>query len=130
MATDDLLQYLRRLEEELHRTETRRDLGHLDALLHLDFEEFGRSGRRYDRAEVLREFSAGEELGAVHAQDFMLAEIRDGVALLTYKSAHVDPAGNLVRYTLRSSLWVQTAAGWQMRFHQGTPTDAFARSAT
>jgi hypothetical protein len=70
-----------------------------------------------------------EELAPVHAQDFELTEINGGVALLTYRSAHVDPVGNLYRHTLRSSLWVQTASGWTMRFHQGTPTAAFDRSA-
>jgi hypothetical protein len=30
----------------------------MEELLHPEFEEFGRSGRKYSRAEVLTEFSA------------------------------------------------------------------------
>jgi hypothetical protein len=125
----DLLELLCQLETELHLTATRRNQVRLQELLHPNFEEFGRSGRSYSRDEVLREFVTEEELAPVHAQDFELREINGGVVLLTYRSAHVDSVGNLYRHTLRSSLWVQTASGWKMRFHQGTPTAAFDRSA-
>jgi hypothetical protein len=121
--TDDMLTHLRQLEEELHRSDTRLNPGRLNELLHPEFEEFGRSGRRYDRAEVLREFSAGADFGTIHAEKFSVSELAQGVALLTYKSAHIDTPGANARLTLRSSLWVQTPAGWQLRFHQGTPTD-------
>lgn len=125
---DDLLDHLRALETELHRIETRRDRNRLDLLLHRDFVEIGRSGRRYDRAAILSEFAADGELPPVHAQDFELAAVGPGVALLTYRSAHIDSAGKLHRCSLRSSLWVRTDAGWQVRFHQGTPTGVFART--
>jgi hypothetical protein len=58
----------------------------------------------------------------VHSSDFDLVVLGEGVALLTYLSAHMNVSGNLHRHTLRSSIWVRTAAGWQIRFHQGTPT--------
>jgi len=72
---------------------------------------------------VLEEFSRGQDLPPVQARDFELAEIGPGVALLTYRSAHAGPVGELCRETLRSSVWVETASGWRMRFHQGTPLD-------
>ena len=53
----------------------------------------------------------------------------EGVALLTYKSAHVGRDGALERHALRSSLWQQTPQGWQMLFHQGTPIQAFVQHA-
>jgi hypothetical protein len=127
VSHDELLQHLRQLEQELHCIETRRDAARLGLLLHPEFEEFGRSGRRHDRAEVLREFSAGGDLGRIRADDFSVSEIADGIALLTYMSAHLDQAGNIDRQTRRSSLWVRTSLGWQLRFHQGTPTDALAQ---
>jgi hypothetical protein len=85
--SNELLQHLCELERELHRTETRRNLERLIALLHPDFEEFGRSGRRYSRNDVLREFSTGGDLPPIYAQDFSSTELSDGVVLLTYKSA-------------------------------------------
>ena len=130
MSDDDLLQTLQDLETELHLESTRRDASRMAILLHPDFEEFGRSGRRYSRAEVLSEFaSASSELPAVISQGFALTRFNEKFALLTYVSAHLDSSGRPYRHTLRSSLWVLTSAGWQMRFHQGTPTDGFSQSA-
>jgi hypothetical protein len=121
MQSGGLLERLRELETELHRLETRQDRKRLEQLLHPDFVEFARSGRRYARNEVLAEFSAeGAVLEAVRAQDFELVELARGLALLTYSSAHEGPSGELHRRTLRSSLWVETETGWRIRFHQGT----------
>lgn len=130
MATDDLLQHLRELEIALHQPDVRRDPVRPDELLHESFAEFGRSGRSYCRADILKFLSLEVPPGPVWSQDFTVAEIGEGIALLTYKSAYVDANGELHRYTLRASLWQRTARGWQMRFHQGTPTDAFAKNAT
>jgi hypothetical protein len=117
-----LLEELRTLETELHRDETRRNRKRMETLLHPDFIEFGRSGRRYTRADVLEEFGAGSVLPDIHSRDFDLVVLGEGVALLTYLSAHMNVSGNPHRHTLRSSVWVRTAVGWQIRFHQGTPT--------
>jgi hypothetical protein len=117
-----LLEELQTLETELHRNETRRNREHMDALLHPEFVEFGRSGTRYGRADILNEFGADHALPEIRSGNFEVVVLADGVALLTYVSAHVDARGNLDRLTLRSSLWVRTEVGWQLRFHQGTAT--------
>jgi hypothetical protein len=122
MTADDILQTLRHLEVELHQAETRLNEARLRELLHPEFEEFGRSGRRYCLNEILTELSSEKELPEVQSKDFAVASLDEGLALLTYKSAHVTPSGGLDRHTLRSSLWIRMAEGWQMRFHQGTPT--------
>jgi hypothetical protein len=125
MRGGDLLERLRVLETELHRLETRQSRNRLERLLHPDFVEFARSGRRYSRSEVLAEFSAvGAALEPVHVEQFELAELGSGAALVTYLSAHKTATGELYRRTLRSSLWLETETGWRMRFHQGTPLDA------
>ena len=63
---------------ELHRSATtRRNQARLEALLHPDFEEFGRFGRRYSRDEVLREFVTQEELARVHARTSNLGRLMD-----------------------------------------------------
>ncbi|HSE86527.1 MAG TPA: DUF4440 domain-containing protein [Candidatus Binatia bacterium] len=130
MTTGDLLKQLRDLEVALHQPEVRRDLARLDELLHESFTEFGRSGSSYCKADILKVVSHEISTGAIWSQDFTLAELADGVVLLTYKSAQLDTTGELRRHTLRSSLWQRTERGWQMRFHQGTPTDSFAKKAT
>lgn len=117
-----LLKELTSLEKELHQVETRRNVQRMEALLHRDFVEFGRSGNRYSRTDILQEFHTDAGLPSIHSEQFQLAILSEGVALLTYISAHVDASGNLDRHTLRSSIWVLTETGWQVRFHQGTPT--------
>ena len=124
MSGSDLIQHLRDLEAELHRLETRRDTTRLEKLLHPGFVEFARSGKRYSRAEVLAEFrGSSAALEPVHAERFELANIGPGAALLTYVSSHKTSTGELYRHTVRSSLWLETEVGWQLRFHQATPVD-------
>ncbi|MBK7541048.1 MAG: nuclear transport factor 2 family protein [Candidatus Competibacteraceae bacterium] len=117
---DELLVELQRLEALLHTNEVRQDPEALAALLHPDFEEFGRSGRRYSRCEVLAEFTDGACLPKVQAESYEVSLIGEGVALLTYTSAHAAE-GPTRRATLRSSLWVLSRGKWRLRFHQGTP---------
>jgi hypothetical protein len=118
--TISLFEELKGLETELHKNETRCNQRRMEMLLHRDFSEFGRSGKRYSRAEILTEFGQGNVLPLVESRNFEGVVLGDGVVLLTYVSAHVDAGGNLHRQTLRSSIWVRTQFGWQMRFHQGT----------
>ena len=124
MKGSELVEHLRNLEVELHRLETRQNRERLEQLLHPDFLEFARSGRRYSRNEVLAEFStAGASMAPVRVEHFHAAPIDGGAVLVTYVSAHESADGKLHRRTLRSSLWIETEAGWRMRFHQGTPSD-------
>ncbi len=124
-----LLKTLRSLEKALHRSEVRSDREELDRLLDPEFRELGRSGRVYERAEILDEFADRVPEYEVWAQDFQLVRLSDAVALLTYRSAHVTRGGELENHTNRSSVWRLTATGWRMIFHQGTPTKAFAKLA-
>jgi hypothetical protein len=124
MKDGDLLEHLCTLERELHLPETRQNRARVEQLLHPDFVEFSRSGRRYGRSEVLAEFSASRGASeTIHAENFELVELSRGLALLTYSSAHRASSGALYRRSLRSSLWVAVDSGWRMRFHQGTPMD-------
>jgi hypothetical protein len=57
LTCSDLLEHLEALETDLHRLETRQNRKRLEQLLHPDFVEFARSGRRYARrARSLRSF--------------------------------------------------------------------------
>ncbi|MDC8772532.1 nuclear transport factor 2 family protein [Roseateles albus] len=122
---DSVQETLQALECELHQPKARADAGRLAELLHADFREFGRSGRAYNRAEIMASLTAETKPVTVHAQDFKLTELGLDVYLLSYRSAHLTPDGGLVHHTNRSSIWRLTAAGWQMVFHQGTPTAEF-----
>lgn len=108
------------LERELHSAGTRQSAGRLKELLHPEFREIGRSGREYSRDTILERL-IDTEPPHVHAEQFRRVDLESGVALITYKSAHIDATGELRRHSFRSSIWIRGEEGWQMVFHQGTP---------
>ncbi|WP_051399727.1 nuclear transport factor 2 family protein [Haloechinothrix halophila] len=116
--SDTEIAELEELEAALWARHTRFDETYMRRLMSENFFEFGRSGRRYSRAECLA--FPDQELNAT-LRDIDVHEIAPAVALVTYVS-EVRYSETQVSY--RSSLWVRSDAGWQLRFHQGTPTDA------
>lgn len=131
MAREYKMNILRDLEIELHQFDARRNETRLDELLHNSFVEFGRSGTRYNKADLMALLlTETEPAVAPWSQDYEISELAEGLAQVTYKSAHVNDEGELSRYTLRSSLWQKVDGNWQVRFHQGTPTEAFVKKAS
>jgi len=94
---------------------TRADRNWMVEHLSRTFTEFGRSGASYTRAEVL-----DQQIGDIEATlvDFDLRLLADACALVTYRS--IEPRG----HSHRASIWkrAENEAGWQLEFHQGTPT--------
>lgn len=121
-ATPALLA-LQSLEVELHQSAARASAPRLHALLHADYLEFGRSGRQYTKAQILRRLPQESAPKDMRSENFELKVLSPGVALLTYLSWTVTPDGVCERHTLRSSIWQQSEQGWQMRFHQGTAAE-------
>ena len=109
---------LQGLEESMWRTETRFDRGYMEAVLHPDFVEIGRSGRLFSRAEVLDkpwvEISVEIPLG-----DLTFSDISADAVLLTYTTV---PLRSEHGAAIRASVWVLEGDRWLFRFHQGTPT--------
>jgi hypothetical protein len=119
---------IRELETSLHQPEIRANRQRLDELLHQGFQEFGRSGRIYLKADIVEDLPTEQSRAVIWSQDFSLRILADGVVLLTYKSANLTDDGVLERHALRASIWQRSPTGWQMRFHQGTPTAPFDKS--
>lgn len=115
-----LLFQLQTLEVELHHPGVRCNPDRLEVLLHREFHEIGRSGRSYSRATIVSYLASQETHAAVVSDGFAVSELAADVALLTYRSAHLGPDKRLSNHTLRSSVWVKTDVGWQLRYHQGT----------
>jgi hypothetical protein len=124
-----LLETLRRLEMELHQPRVRESRESLGAYLHPAFREFGRSGHVFTRDDVLQEFQAKRMPYEVWSQDYQMELLAEDCALLTYRTAHVGEQDLLEQHTNRASLWQLADGRWQLRFHQGTPAQAFDRKA-
>ena len=122
---ENLLDELRALEVELHQPGVRGDAGRLDALIHEEFREFGRSGTAWSKTDVVALLLSAGEHANVIADAFRVRRLATDVALLTYRSAHELPDGTPHRHTLRSSIWQRSTAGWQLSFHQGTATEPY-----
>jgi hypothetical protein len=117
------LDVLRGLEEQLHQPSVRQSPETVDRLLADGYVEFGRSGRVYDKAEVMRHLAA-EDAGpaaTITASEFALKSLAEDVVLLTYRSVRRGADGEKL-HALRSSIWTFRDGRWQMLFHQGTPT--------
>jgi hypothetical protein len=123
-----LLLLMRALEVELHKPAARSDVTRLNALVHDNFQEFGRSGVAYAKADILSRLPAQELHAVVVADRFEVRRLGEDVAPLTYRSADQLANGTLDSFTLRSSVWERSALGWQMSFHQGTPTAPYEPS--
>jgi ribonuclease HI len=112
---DDRTEVVRR-ELLLLEPGVRADRRRVRGLLHVEFVEFGASGRVWNAeamVEALASDSAPVRLGVTDLNPISLSA--DAV-LLTYRIEDSE------RPSLRSSVWLRNDDGdWLLRFHQGTP---------
>jgi hypothetical protein len=106
---------LRACEENLLDPAIRRDPLRVEALLDVDFREFGSSGRVWARTQIL-DLLASDEYVARSIEGFKCEILASDIALVTYCATSADHQ----TVSLRSSLWTRTNKIWRMRFQQGT----------
>jgi len=105
---------LRPAEEELLTSATRRDPERVRELLHPEFIEIGRLGRRWSRDEIVTALASEGMRAPVATSDWNFSELAPGVALIEYT---IHGAESDSRH---SSVWVVVDTKPQLRFHQGT----------
>ena len=107
-------------ELELLNSDTRRDVVRVGELLHVEFVEIGRSGRRWNRDETIA--ALAQERGRVEptTDEWAFNEIAPGVVLLTYRIS--TPTAR----SRHSSVWDIAGKSPALLFHQGTmlPSDS------
>jgi len=108
------LSTLRLAEEQLLTSETRRDSDRLREILHPEFVEIGRWGRRWSRDEIVAALADEGARTPVTTSDWEIGDIAPGVALVGYT---VHGAESDSRH---SSVWVMADDKPRLRFHQGT----------
>jgi hypothetical protein len=107
------------LDDTLWRAETRHDRALMEATFAPDLREFGRSGRRYSREDLLPTGASHPIDATLH--DLTVTDLSVTLALVTYISHFRRPTGS--DWANRSSLWDRASGRWQLRFHQGTPCE-------
>jgi uncharacterized protein (DUF952 family) len=110
--------YLEHLEEGLWREEVILDLDWWDRVLHPEFSAVDRFGGTYTKED---DFAAACTVVGVEIplERYRCQLVDEDVALVRYVSHERIDGGS--RSTERTSIWVNTNDGWQLRFHQGTP---------
>jgi hypothetical protein len=93
MDESALLETLRRLEISLHEPQVRCSAEKFEALLYPAFREFGRSGASYSRDETIASVASERRQPLIWSQGFELELFSENLALLTYRSAHVNERG-------------------------------------
>ena len=103
---------LRELEEALWRPETRFDPEFMDAVLAPGFIEFGQSGTRWSREDVIDTAAYPFEATIT---DYRVRMVTPDVAIATYRADTADTSSH------RGSVWRRTGNRWLLEYHQGTP---------
>ena len=109
---DALDEVLLALELRLLDPPVRRDRSQVDALLAPEFREVGRSGRLYNKQDIL-DLLASEQPFNVQLENFAVQTLGPEAALATYTSVHADGRAS------RASVWVRREERWVMLYHQG-----------
>lgn len=115
LSASEYLAAIQEAELSLLTMSTASDPRQLEALLHHDFTEIGRSGRLWSRAETLAEILSRARPEDVDIIDSEVNDIGPGVILHTYT---LRAAGS---GSLHCSMWVIDDGALRARFHQGTP---------
>lgn len=100
-------------EDSLLNSKTRYSRDYLLTVLADDFFEFGSSGKKHNKQEVIS-WLVNELPFDYEILDFNVEVLAQRVVLATY----TIKINNSV--SLRSSTWVLTDNNWQLKFHQGT----------
>lgn len=103
------------LEKRLLQSEIRKSKEEVAQLIDDDFEEFGKSGRRLRKEDVLKGLSEEEPVTFTMDRS-KLVPLSDDVMLITYSLIKDDCQS----ISLRSSIWICKNGKWKMLFHQGT----------
>ncbi len=112
-----MLEFLLKLEMSLWIEETRNNKEFLDKILHIEFMEFGKSGKVFYKKDILEDTST--KINAVFPFDNLnVKNISENTYLITYVAK--NKSNDKVIETNRSSIWIGDSENIQMIFHQGT----------
>ncbi|MSQ32417.1 MAG: DUF4440 domain-containing protein [Dehalococcoidia bacterium] len=109
---------MRGLEQQLLLAVVNKSIDKLNLMLAEDFLEVGRSGRKYNKRQVIESLTRVGGSPVPSITQFKMMELSDGLFLSNYVST--NKVGGLI--SRRTSIWRRSGAKWHLVFHQGTPT--------
>ena len=112
-----MLELLLKLEMSLWIEETRNNIEFLDKVLHKDFKEFGKSGKVFNKEDILKDTKC--VINAIFPfEELDVKSLSEETYLITYVASRKD--NNKIIKTNRSSIWIGDSENIQLIFHQGT----------
>jgi len=90
---------IKELEEKLLFPEVRHSKKQLSKLLADEFYEIGKSGKVYNKIQVIEAISQEENETSIILFDFEVKELTEGIVLALYKTKYLN------EISLRSSIW-------------------------
>ena len=99
--------------EYLHLNSENRKNGKFLEFLHPDFEEFGQSGKKFKKEDLL---NIDLDSKIYEIEDFVVVDLSNQTRLCKY--ILLDKTSN--SKSNRSSVWVFYEKDWKLFFHQGT----------
>lgn len=114
-----MIEMLLKLEMSLWVNETRNNYEYMNHILHDDFIEFGRSGKKYTKQDVLNSLD-NDIICKFPFNDLNIKELNENTYLLTYQSVLLKIGNEEI--SNRSSVWLAQDGIYKLIFHQGTPT--------
>lgn len=108
-----------RYEQDFFDVDFCSNAANLERRLSFDFIEYGRSGRIYDRQDIIAYLLNRKECPNLEIHHFSIKKMCGDIILAHYLS--IDPSLN--QCTRRSSVWRKEDGLWKLLFHQGTPSN-------
>ncbi len=110
------------MEQKLIEPQTRSSRDELNKLLHDSFFEYGSSGNKYTKFDILDRLPETVEHSIYIISDYEITHLSEGCVMANFKTDRTDPDGKKV-LSFRTSIWKNVSDSWQMFFHQGTPIE-------
>ncbi len=101
-------------ELDLMSSSTRHNSSRVRTLLHENFVEIGRSGRRWTRVEIVAALAEEDDRPPPDVDEWTFVNLSSQLVLVTYR---IRGAGGVSRH---ASIWDVRTEPPQIRFHQGT----------
>lgn len=122
IGSNELKEYISKLEIELLKPEVRKSADRIEELLSEDYVEFCSSGKIYrlKKGDTFYDPNIKYEV-----KNFNLVKLSDECVQITYKAKKQNKETKLEEYSNRSSIWRCFNGKWKMSFHQGTLTDEY-----
>jgi len=117
---NDITNTIKELELSLLKPEVRSSKEALDMLLADDFVEFGTSGNKYTKTDILERLPNTLERVEYVVSDFSVEMPSEDIAIATFKTERTTDGKDKV-ISQRSSHWRKRGSGWQMFLHEATP---------